>query len=68
MIARLLAALDRWAVTWWPARASTPALVARHHELAAVLPPDVRGVLMAVIDLDAIARELDRRGVSVPRS
>ena len=56
----LRAAWDRWAVVWWPARASTAALVARHHELVAALRS---GDLVALADIGPVARELRRRGL-----
>ncbi len=61
MLNRLRRSWDAWAVTWWPARASTPALVARHRELAAELRS---GDLGALADVGPVARELDRRGVA----
>lgn len=63
----LRAAWDRWAVVWWPARASTAALVARHQELTAELRD--RGVdsIMALAEMGPIARELDRREVDTGR-
>ncbi len=64
MLTRLRRAWDAWAVTWWPARASTPALVARHHELVAALRS---GDLGALAEGEVVARELDRRGVDTPR-
>jgi len=62
VIAHLRAAWDRWAVVWWPTRASTAALVARHRALVAALR---RGDLAALADIGPVARELDRRGVAV---
>lgn len=45
-------AWDRWAVVWWPARASTAALVTRHRELVAALR---RGDLAVLADIGPAA-------------
>lgn len=73
MIARLRRVWDTWAVVWWPARASTPALLARYRELALALRVSrVRGPawpadLLPLAEIGPIARELDRRRVDAGR-
>ena len=60
MIARLRAAIDRWAVVWWPRAASDAALVARYDALVLALRG---GELTALADIGPVAWELRRRGL-----
>jgi len=56
----LRAAIDRWAVVWWPRAASDAALVARYDELVLALRG---GELTALADIGSVAREMRRRGL-----
>ena len=60
VLTRFRATWDRWAVVWWPRRASDAALAARHDELVLALRG---GDLGALVDIGPVAREMRRRGL-----